>query len=94
LTDVVVDASATVEILLNTPDGQSLARQQVPQQAIDWVPDIYFAEVAGALRRAELTQHLTTTAANHYPLASSWPPRCTEQLSSRCYRKAGGAVGT
>lgn len=50
---VVVDASATVEMLLRTAVGRSL-RRQVPDDADEWVPELSFAEVAGALRRAEL----------------------------------------
>jgi predicted nucleic acid-binding protein len=65
LTDVVVDASATIEILLGTPAGQSLARQ-VPSPATEWVPEIYFAEVAGALRRAELSRRITKVKAEQY----------------------------
>ena len=51
MTAVVLDASASVELLLGTPAGERI-RAQVPQGADWWVPEHYFVEVAGALRRA------------------------------------------
>lgn len=52
---LVLDASAGVEILLDTPIGRSLA-DDIPTGATWWVPDHYFVEVASALRRAEYRQ--------------------------------------
>lgn len=47
-----LDASAGVEMLLRTPVGRRL-RARLPANAETWVPELYFAEVAGVLRRAE-----------------------------------------
>jgi predicted nucleic acid-binding protein len=58
LTALVIDASAGVELLLNTPTGQSL-REKLDEPAAEWVPEIYFAEVAGTLRRAELAGRMS-----------------------------------
>ncbi len=63
MTDIVVDASATIEILFGTPVGRALSRQ-APSSAVEWVPEIYFAEVAGVIRRAELTRRISTATAN------------------------------
>ena len=53
MTSLVLDASASVELLLDTPVGRQL-QAQTPHDADWWVPEHYFVEVAGALRRAEL----------------------------------------
>jgi predicted nucleic acid-binding protein len=49
-TPVVLDASAGVEILLLTPMGRRLLAK-LPLDIEEWVPELYFAEVAGVLRR-------------------------------------------
>jgi predicted nucleic acid-binding protein len=59
-TPIVVDASAGVELLLGTEAGETL-RSRLPRPVVEWVPEIYFSEVAGALRRGEL--HGTLSAA-------------------------------
>ena len=53
MTRLVLDASAGVELLLNTTRARSLAAQ-FPSSAQWWVPEHYFVEVAAALRRAAL----------------------------------------
>ena len=53
MTRLVLDASAGVELLLDTQRGRSLAAK-LPSGVSWWVPEHYYAEVAGALRRAEL----------------------------------------
>ena len=53
MTRLVLDASAGVELLLDTERGRSLATN-LPAGAEWWVPEHYYVEVAGALRRAEL----------------------------------------
>jgi len=53
VTRLVLDASAGVELLLNTTRAHSLS-VQFPASAEWWVPEHYFVEVAGALRRAGL----------------------------------------
>lgn len=55
-----LDASASVELLLDTPTGRRL-QALVPADAEWWVPEHFYAEVAGALRRAEM--HSTVPAA-------------------------------
>lgn len=53
MTDLVLDASASVDLLLDTVSGRRL-QPLLPTDARWWVPEHFFAEVAGALRRAEL----------------------------------------
>lgn len=53
MTPIVLDASAGVEISLQTPLGLRL-EDQLPEGASAWVPEHYYAEVAGVLRRNEL----------------------------------------
>ncbi|MBS1836692.1 MAG: type II toxin-antitoxin system VapC family toxin [Actinobacteria bacterium] len=53
MTDLVLDASASVDLLLDTATGRRL-QPLLPTGAHWWVPEHFFAEVAGALRRAEL----------------------------------------
>lgn len=52
-TPVVLDAAAGVEFLLDTAADASL-RSALPGDAVEWVPELYYAEVAAVLRRAEL----------------------------------------
>ena len=52
-TTYVLDASAGVELLVNTDRGQVL-QEQLVAGARWWVPEHYFVEVAGALRRGAL----------------------------------------
>lgn len=58
MTRLVLDASAGVELLLNTRRAHSLSAQ-FPASAEWWVPEHYFVEVAGALRRAVLNGDAT-----------------------------------
>lgn len=51
--NLVIDASAGVELLLATPVGRAL-QPRIPADAQWWTPEHYFSEVAGALRRLEL----------------------------------------
>jgi predicted nucleic acid-binding protein len=53
VTDLVLDASASVDLLLDTATGRRL-QPLLPLGAQWWVPEHFFAEGAGALRRAEL----------------------------------------
>lgn len=53
MTDLVLDASASVDLLLDTATGRRL-QPLLPTGAQWWVPQHFFAEVAAALRRAEL----------------------------------------
>jgi predicted nucleic acid-binding protein len=58
-TPVVLDASAGVELLLDTPTGEAL-RANLPRPAVEWVPEIYHAAV---LRRGELAGRIPTARA-------------------------------
>lgn len=53
MTRIVLDASAGVEIALRTPIGRQL-RAKLPAGAETWVPEHYYAESVGVLRRDEL----------------------------------------
>jgi predicted nucleic acid-binding protein len=59
---VVLDASAGVEMLLATAVGEALDRL-LPDDAVEWVPEVYFAEVAGVVRRSELAGVITSERA-------------------------------
>lgn len=59
MTRLVLDASAGVELLLNTTRARSLSAQ-FPKAAEWWVPEHYFVEVSGALRRAALNDTATS----------------------------------
>jgi predicted nucleic acid-binding protein len=54
VTLVVIDASAGVELLADTSRGRAL-RRLLPAGAVPWVPDHFYVECAGVLRRWELT---------------------------------------
>jgi predicted nucleic acid-binding protein len=55
LTRIVLDASAGVELALRTPIGRQL-RAKLPVGAETWVPEHYYAESVGVLRRDELNR--------------------------------------
>ena len=57
-----IDASAGVEMLLSTEIGQALAGQ-LSSPTEEWVPEIYLAEVAATLRRAELSGRVSSERA-------------------------------
>jgi predicted nucleic acid-binding protein len=61
-TPVVIDASAGVELLLGTEVGKAL-QARLPQPVVEWVPEIFYAEVAGVLRRAELSGRMSAARA-------------------------------
>jgi predicted nucleic acid-binding protein len=60
--NLVLDASAGFELLVETKTGQRLL-DQVPSGAEWWVPEHYFLETAAALRRAELRGVVASAAA-------------------------------
>jgi predicted nucleic acid-binding protein len=53
LSAIVLDASAGVELVLQTPLGRRLAAK-LPAGTTTWVPEHYFTEVAAVLRRHEI----------------------------------------
>ncbi|HUF97158.1 MAG TPA: type II toxin-antitoxin system VapC family toxin [Ilumatobacter sp.] len=59
----VLDASAGVELLLDTTRGRALSAR-LPADAEWWVPEHYYLEVASTLRRGVLSQALTAAQAN------------------------------
>jgi predicted nucleic acid-binding protein len=58
---IVIDASAGVEILANTRRGRALARL-IPPGPQGWVPEHFYAEVLGVLRRQFLVEAKITEA--------------------------------
>lgn len=60
--NLVLDASAGFELVLETATGQSLLAQ-APRQAEWWVPEHYWVEVSAAIRRAELRHAITRVQA-------------------------------
>lgn len=66
MSSVVIDASAGVEIVAETRRGRALARL-VPAGSEGWVPEHFYAEVLGVLRRrflieAKLTESQATAS--------------------------------
>ncbi|MGH2961117.1 MAG: hypothetical protein ACRDL3_02835, partial [Solirubrobacterales bacterium] len=57
-TPVVLDASAGAEMLLATDVGEAVDRS-LPRDAVEWVPEVYLAEVAAVVRRAELAGRIS-----------------------------------
>ncbi len=57
MTDIVLDASAGVELALRTPVGRQL-RRRLPTGATTWVPEHYYAEATAVLRRDEISGRL------------------------------------
>ncbi len=55
MTPVVIDASAGAEMVGRTRRGQALARL-LPTDALGWVPEHFYAEVASVLRRQLLVE--------------------------------------
>lgn len=56
--NLVLDASAGFELVLETTTGQMLLTQ-APRPAEWWVPEHYYVEVSAAIRRAELRGAIT-----------------------------------
>jgi predicted nucleic acid-binding protein len=63
VTRFVLDASAGVELLLDTARGRALA-SQLPASGEWWVPEHYYLEVASALRRSAQRNVITRTQAD------------------------------
>lgn len=61
--NLVLDASAGFELVLETTTGQSLLAQ-APRPAEWWVPEHYYVEVTAAIRRAELHGAISPSLAN------------------------------
>lgn len=59
---IVLDASASVELLLNTPRGSAL-RAKIPRGAVEYVPEHFYVEVSAGIRRVELKGDVTSDRA-------------------------------
>jgi len=57
LTAIVLDASAGVELALQTPIGRRL-QAKIPAGATTWVPEHYYAETTAVLRRDDINKRL------------------------------------
>lgn len=55
MTPIVLDASAGVELALQTPIGRRL-QARLPAGATTWVPEHYYVEAVAVLRRDEIHQ--------------------------------------
>lgn len=62
MTPVVIDASAGVEILADTAHGRRLA-QLLPTDAVGWVPEHFYFEVAGVIRHQTVVSRTLTEQA-------------------------------
>jgi predicted nucleic acid-binding protein len=72
---VVIDASAGVELLVDTTRGRAL-RALFPTSAVPWVPDLFYAEVGSVLRRWDLAGVLTPTQVSEaIEQLAAWPLR-------------------
>ena len=61
MSPVVLDASAAVEIILNTVTGQQLKSRVATDDV--WVPEHFYIEIAGVFRRMQRNGAITTTNA-------------------------------
>lgn len=57
MTAVVIDASAGVELVADTRRGRDL-RAPLPEQAVPWVPELFYVECGAVLRRWDLNRVL------------------------------------
>ena len=58
MTPVVIDASAGVELIVDTTRGRAL-RALLPADAVPWAPETFYVEVGTVLRRWDLNAVLT-----------------------------------
>ena len=91
--NLVLDASAGFELLVETKTGQRLL-DQVPAGAEWWVPEHYFLETAAALRRAELRGVVAPAAAQAAAARLCGFPVSTASRCCRCSMRHGGAEVT
>lgn len=72
---VVIDASAGVELVVDTVHGRAL-RGLLPIDAVPWAPDIFYVEVGTVLRRWDLSGVLTPAQVGKaVHQLSTWPLR-------------------
>jgi predicted nucleic acid-binding protein len=78
MTPVVIDASAGVELVVDSERGRGL-RRLLPDDAVPWVPDHFFAECGAVLRRWDLNGVLTSEQAQQgIDELLAWPLRVTQ----------------
>ena len=78
MTPVVIDASAGVELAADTHRGRAL-RGLLPVDSVPWVPDHFFVECGGVLRRWDLNGVLTSDqVATAVAELNAWPLRIAQ----------------
>lgn len=78
MTAVVIDASAGVELAADTVRGRRL-RALLPNDAVPWVPEIFFVECGSVLRRWDLNGILTRDQIQSaLDELLAWPLRVTQ----------------
>lgn len=78
MTPVVIDASAGVDLAADTVRGRAL-RKLLPNDAVPWVPEIFYAECGGVLRRWDRNKILTSAQIKRaVDDLLAWPLRVTQ----------------
>jgi predicted nucleic acid-binding protein len=78
VTPVVIDASAGVELAADTLRGRDL-RMLLPNDAVPWVPEIFYVECGAVLRRRDLNGVLNSAQmATAIEELMAWPLRVTQ----------------
>lgn len=78
MTPVVIDASAGVELAADTVRGRAL-RVLLPVDAVPWVPELFYVECGGVLRRWDLNRVLgPAKVADAIAELKAWPLRVTQ----------------
>ncbi len=78
MTSVVIDASAGVELVADTVRGRAL-RRLLPADAVPWVPELFYVECAGVLRRWDLNGILSSAQISQaIDELMAWPLRVTQ----------------
>ncbi len=78
MTPVVIDASAGVELVADTVRGRAL-RGLLPSDAVPWVPELFYVECCGVLRRWDLNGILTSAQTSQaIDELMAWPLRVTQ----------------
>ena len=75
MTPVIIDASAGVELIVDSERGRAL-RRLLPDDAVPWVPDHFFAECGAVLRPWDLNGVLSGEQSQHgVDELLAWPLR-------------------
>jgi predicted nucleic acid-binding protein len=78
VTPVVIDASAGVELVADAVRGRAL-RGLLPADAVPWVPEVFYVECGGVLRRWDLNGILTSAQISQaIQELMAWPLRVTQ----------------